>query len=174
MSNKRIILALLVVMLLTAGLACRFSAPDPTATPVETGISLPETSTQEPVEMPAEEIKTEPPTEITLETSGEILDLVRLDKSFWAQDGGTVFVAYFLENPNSHVIFEDVQNTIYLYGPNGEELDKNFSDLKWIFPGQVVGIVSTFFLTDESIVISGVDVEWAYSSTAPALSLIHI
>ena len=168
MLNKRIILALLVAMLLIASLACRFSAPDPTATPVETGISFPETITQEPAETPAVDIVTEPPTEITQDSGGEILDLVRLDKSFWAQDGGNVFVAFFLENPNSHVIFEDIQNTIYLYGPTGEEIDKNYSDLKWIFPGQAIGIVSRFYLSDESIVISGVDVEWEYGSTTPA------
>lgn len=166
MFKKRIMIALLVIFPLVVGPACRFTASDPTATPVATTEAVLEepatTATEAPTEAPTLQI-----TPSAESTSGP-QDLILLNKSLWAQQDTTVFVSFFFENPNRELLFEDVNYTVYLYDANGDEIDNDTSTVRWIFPGQTFGIVFTFHLSDESVTVDSVHVDWNYDSTSPA------
>ncbi len=162
MIKKRLLIALFVIFPLVVGLACLGGKPDPTATPTEEPTEA--VVTEEPTEEPTEEV-TEEPTEVTEEpteatgSTGEAQDLVMLEKSLWLQEEDDVFVAFFFENPNSDLIFEDVEYTVYLWDENDAEIDSSSSSIRWIFPNQVFGITFTFWL-DEGVTVSSASVDW--------------
>lgn len=173
MRRKTLIIVILIIIPMLAGLACRFTAGDPTATPrveIETEegavTEAAEEPTDPPIAAPTEAVETEAPTETTGEQAFQ--ELVRLDKSAWIQDEDTVFVAFFFQNPNSNLLFEDVQYTVTLYGPNNEEIDSDTSYVRWIFPEQTFGIAFSFYLADETVTVDSAAVEWVYDSTSPA------
>jgi len=165
MIKKRILVALFVIFPLVVSLACRFSAADPTATPTEEAIMPTEEVIIAPTEAPTEEQVTE---ETAPAITSEIQELVMLEKSFWTQRDTTVFVSFFFENPNSHVIFENVEYTVLLYNANGDEIDSDTTIVRWVFPNQTLGIVFNFYLSDETVTIDSVSVDWDYDSTTAA------
>ena len=127
MRKKIFTVIVLIILPILAGLACRFTAADPTATPrveiqpeVEQEAEVEEEPTTPPIELPTEVVETEAPVEPAGEESFQ--DLVRLDKNVWIQEENTVFVAFFFQNPNSNILFEDVEYTVTLFGPNDEEI----------------------------------------------------
>lgn len=170
MSKKLSVLAFLILTLLAAGLACRFTAADPTATPVVVVETEEIEETEAPTPPPTEEPTTIEETETPVEPTEEegFKDLVRLEKSLWIQDENTVFVSFFFENPNHNLIFEDVEYSVYLYGPNGEEIDSDTSYVRWIFPEQTFGIAFNFYLSDETVTVDSATVDWVYDDTYPA------
>lgn len=153
MIKKRFWMALVVIFPLVVGLACLSSAPDPTATPTEELVV--------PIEAPTEEIIAENAPTVT----SEFQELVMLEKNFWAQKEGTVFISFFLENPNSDVIFEGVKYTIVLSDANGNEIESDYATIQWIYPNQSLGIVFNFYLYDERVSVNAVDITWEYEGT---------
>lgn len=157
MHKKRFLVAFLVIFPLVVGLACRFTAkePSPTQTPVVVTAAAPDESVDVATEAVTEPVDT-----------GEIQDLVLLDNSVWSQDGASVFTAFFFQNPNGSVTFEDVEYTVYLYDIDGNEIANDYSSVRWIFPGETIGIVFTFYLEDENLVVDSSDIEWDYDTAS--------
>jgi len=169
MFKNRLLVVLFVIFPLAVGLACLSSAPDPTATPIppEPTVAILETEppTQEPTQGPTAEPITE--TEETAPVvSGEFQELVLLDDSLWAQEESSVFVSFFLKNPNGNLIFEDVEYTVHLYDASGAEIESDYSTVRWIFPNQSLGIVHNFWLSDETLTVNDVEVDWVYEGTS--------
>jgi len=156
MVKKRVLITLFVLFPLIVGLACLGSAREPT----EEAIVIPTEETEEIIEESTEEAEEE------TEEPGEFQDLIMLDKSFWIQEDTTVFVSFFFENPNSGILFEDVEYTVYLYDANGDEIDSDYSTVRWIFPEQTFGIVFNFYLSDESITVDSATVDWEYDEAS--------
>lgn len=164
MQKKRLLIAFLVIFPLFVGLACRFTAKG--QTPTEEIVTEVETEvTEEPTVAPTQEEVEEPV------DTGEFQELVMLDNSLWVQDGTDVFTAFFFENPNSSLIFEDVEYTVYLYDTSGNEIDSDYSTVRWIFPDQTFGIVFNFYLDDENITVDSASVDWSYDSTTASNGL---
>jgi len=155
MLKKHLIIALFVLFPLVVGLACLSSSKTPTEAPEEEVIIGPTAE-----EIPVIEEETEPV------DTGDPQDLVLLDKSLWVQEDTTVFVSFFFENPNTDVLFEDVEYTVYLYDANGDEIDSDYSTVRWIFPEQTFGIVFNFYLSDENITVDSATVDWEYEDTS--------
>ncbi len=162
MSKKRLWIAFFIIFPLVVGLACRFSpVKDPTATPTMEDIVQAQTEalTQAPTEAQMQET--------TVAASGETQDLVLLDQDFWTQDGDTVIMVFFFENPNRDVTFEDVDYTIHLYDAGGAEIQSDGDFIRWVFPGQTLGITSTTYLDDENQVVDSISVDWEYNTGSP-------
>ncbi len=158
MLKKRIIIALFVLFPLVVGLACLGSGSQETEEPEEEEVVVLTEATEEEV---AEE-----PTQEPEEESGEPQDLLLLDNSLWFQEDTTVFVSFFFENPNADILFEDVEYTVYLYDADGDEIDSDYSTVRWIFPSQIFGIVFNFYLADEDILVDAVTVDWEYDDAS--------
>jgi hypothetical protein len=161
MVKKRLLTALFVVFPLIVGLACRFSPQkDPTATPTmeETIQDQTETVTQAATEGRTTETETV--------SSGETQELKLLDKFFWMRDGLDVFVAFFFENVNIDITFEDVDYTLHLLDASGNELQSESDSVRWIFPSQTLGIVSMLYLDDENQIVDSVSIDWEYGTSS--------
>ena len=166
MRKKHNFIVLFMLFPLVVGLACRFTAKEPTPTQASQVIVV--TATPEPATVSTEE----PVEEVTEPIDNSVpQDLVMLDNGQWFQEGADVFTSFFFENPNSDLIFEDVEYTVYLYDADGNEIDSDYSTIRWIFPGQTFGIVFNFYLDDESTLIDSVNVDWTYDSTTPSNGL---
>jgi hypothetical protein len=158
MIKRRLIIALLILFPLVVGIACLGSAGKPTE---ETRVTLSPEAAEETVEETAETVEEESES-IAAETPKE---LIMLEKSLWVQEEKTVFVSFFFQNPNTDLIYEDVEYTVYLYNANGDEIDNDNSFVRWIFPEQTFGIVFNFYLSEEDIIVNSVSVEWEYRDT---------
>ncbi len=170
MNKRNIWLAALIILPMLAGLACRFSAGDPTATPRVNVAPDDEQETEEPTFPPTEEPTPIAETEETIAPNEEesFQDLVKLEQSLWVQEEDTVFVSFFFQNPNSNLIFEGVEYKVDLFGPNGEEIDSDTSYVRWIFPEQTFGIALNFYLSDETVTVDSITVDWVYADTFAA------
>ncbi len=168
MIKRHLTIALLILFLLVVGLAaCLDSASKPT---IGSGVAtIPPQPTDESSTDPGEaEEFSEESTGIAAtepEDSDEPQDLTLLEKSLWVQEDKTVFVSFFFENPNPDLIFEDVEYTVYLFDASGKEIDSESSTVRWVFPEQPFGIVFNFYLSDETITVDSVSVDWVYGDT---------
>ena len=89
-------------------------------------------------------------------------ELILLDDITWIQNENTIFTAFFLENPNTDLIFEDVGYTIYLFDASGNEISSSIYSVRWIFPSQTIGIVVNSFLSDDDPAVNSVSIEWEF------------
>ncbi len=160
MRKRNLWIIALIILPMLAGLACRFTAPKPTEPP-EVVVETEETTeaVAPPEEEPTATTETQP------STNEEVQDLIRLENSLWVQDESVVFVSFLFQNPNKNIIFEDVEYTIYLYGPDDEEIDRDTSYLYRIFPEQTHGIAQSIYLSDDNVTVSSAAVEWVYDET---------
>jgi hypothetical protein len=187
MFKNRLTLAAVMIFVLVTGLACFCSVPDgltsifedltgevvetPLLELVEETLEAPiEEPTAEPTEEPVAEPTAEPTLEVIEETppatTGEFEDLILLDNSLWVQEEDKVYIYVILENPNSDVIFEDVEIFFTLFDAAGEEIESNSSYVRSIFPGQGFGGVQTIYLDDENSTVDSVLVEWGDLETS--------
>lgn len=163
---KKNIIIIMILFPLIVGLACRFtSSPDPTATPTDEPVVVIET---EPVIEPTLAAPTlmsvqEEPTAQSITVPK---DLVILEKSTWIQEGSTVFVGYLIENPSSDIIYENVEFTIRILGSAGNTIDTSYAYVNWFFPNTTNGIVATFWISDESVMVNSTDVSWTFTGTS--------
>ncbi len=170
MFKKGLIITAFILFPLVIGLACSLSQPDPTATPVPTATEVVMAEQTEPTEEVITQEPTLPPTEesereLNPLNSSDAQGLVLLDQSLWAQKEGVVFVSFFIENPNEDLVFEDTEYTIYLYDANGNEIDSDYSNIRYLYPQQAFGITHYFYLSDESVTVDSVDVDWTHEKT---------
>ena len=161
MHKRRLLYAFLIIFPVIAGMACRLTAKAPTPTPEVVVV----TATSGPTE-----VVTEAATEAVTEPvdTDEVQDLVLLDNSLWTQVGANVFTSFILKNPNSNLVFEDVEYTVHLYDADGNEIDSDYSTIRWVLPSETFGIVFNFYLDDENILVDSVSVDWEYNSTTAA------
>jgi uncharacterized protein YcfL len=166
MIKRRLKIAVLILFLLVVGPGCL----DSSATPTGDGIAtISKATIEENTTLSSEETtqETTPVTPTEPEQIDSPQDLTMLEKSLWVQEGKTVFVSFFFENPNTDLIFEDVTYTVYLYDASGEEIDSDSSTMRWVFPEQTIGIVFNFYLPDEDITVDSVSVEWEMEDSHP-------
>lgn len=164
MFKKRLIILSFIIFPLVVGTACLVSLPFGSKDTPEPEIIV------EPTEEVIQEITEEPEVEMPEETEIPVDPVFfqepkLLDKSLWVQEDTDVFVSFFLENPNSNVIIEGLEYTVYLYDASGTEIESDYNFLRWMFPNQAVGIVTTFYLSDESVTVDKVDIKWEYDDT---------
>lgn len=170
-------IALFVIFPLVLGLACRGSSPDPTATPTEE-IAVVVEPTEAPTEAPVEDPTPEPleePTEAPVEEPaedpvqdtdnfqiGDVGGLIVQENRQWIQGDYSVFVAFFIENPDDELIYKDVSYEITLYGSDGSELDTYYESIRWVFPDAPTAVVADVYLADESVEVDYVSVTMSY------------
>ena len=173
MSSKTKLFILLAFSFpLILGLACGISqkTPDPTAT-------LPPVIAQ-----PTEEIVTEEPGEPVLESPTEpaVVEppsqasegLVMLDNSIFIQDGTSLVSVFMLQNTDSQITLKDVEVIVDAYNASGAKVETVTEYLSYIFPGQILGIVSDIWL-DEGVTVESVNADWIIRSSEPASSLVN-
>ncbi|MCB2209358.1 FxLYD domain-containing protein [bacterium] len=132
-----------------------------TACTPQTATSTPEE--EEVVEAPTEDtLSTEAATEEAPAETEALQDLVLLDQNYWVQDGEDVFTVFFFENPNTSQIISDLNYTIFLYDPDGAQIQSESDNVLWIYPGQKVGITAVFSLANESVTVGSVSIDWTY------------
>ena len=164
MSSKTKLFILLAFSFpLILGLACGISqkTPDPTAT-------LPPVIAQ-----PTEEIVTEEPGEPVLESPTEpaVVEppsqasegLVMLDNSIFIQDGTSLVSVFMLQNTDSQITLKDVEVIVDAYNASGAKVETVTEYLSYIFPGQILGIVSDIWL-DEGVTVESVNADWIIRS----------
>lgn len=168
MSKKILIIIALIIFPLVVGLACRFtSSPDPTPTPTEELVIEIESPTEAPtLVIVQEEEQEEEQVEPTPEPVEVATDLVILEESAWMQEGSLVFVGYLIENPSSDLLYENVEFTIRLFGFSGNLIDTGYSSVPWFFPNMTTGVVSTFYVDDDSVIVDSVEVNWTFKGTS--------
>jgi hypothetical protein len=167
---KKTIIIIMILFPLIVGLACRFtSSPDPTATPTEDPAvviatePVVEPTLAVPTRMSEQEETQEEPTAQPVESPK---DLVVLEKSTWIQEESTVFVGYLIENPSSDILYEDIEFTIRIFGSAGNLIDTSYAYLPWFYPNTTYGIASTFWISDESVMVNSADVSWTFTGTS--------
>ena len=167
MKKKWLKLSLLLVLPLAVGLACQITNP------LSRFFNQPTEELTEiiPMEEATEAVVTEPAaTEALMETlepaSGEEQDLVMAEKDFWYQEDGIVYLAFYFENPNADILFEDIDYTIFLYDANGAEIQTDTSYIRYLFPASTFGVSHTVYLEDETAVVDSISIEWTYISGA--------
>ena len=163
MYKKQLFFVFFLIFPLIVGLACSFTAKEPTPTQAPQVIVV--TATPEPAIVATEETVEEVTEPVG---SGALQDLVLLDNIFWGQDDGTVVTTFFLHNPKGDQVFEGIEYTVHLYDANGNEITSDYSTVRWIFPGQTFGIVLNFYLDDENTIVDSISVDWEYDSTFAA------
>lgn len=166
MPKKSFIIMLFMLFPLLVGLACLSSRPDPTATPTEEPVVVVVTEVVEVVVEPTSPPPTLAPVEEeepTPEPTESPKDLVVLDQSTWIQEESNVFVGYLIENPFSDILYENVEFTIRLFGAAGNLIDTGYASVPWFFPNTRTGVVSTFWLSDESIMVDSVELNWTFT-----------
>lgn len=169
MHNKRLILALIIVLVLTTSMAC-LSFGTKSIDTEEIGQIIEDIAEEVEEQISSDEEEgVISPAEVTEETgssdTGAFQELILLDKSAWIQDETTVFISFFFENPNPDLIFEDVDYTVYLYDANGNEIGNDYSFVRWIFPNQTFGIVFNYYLSEDDPEVVSVSIEWEYDDT---------
>ena len=176
MQNRKLIFISIIILVLTTSLAClgfgsRSINEDDISEIVE-GIAEEVVDIAEEVEeeiLSDEEEGDTPPAEVTEEaesdSTGGFQELVMLDNNIWIQEETTVFISFFFENPNSDLIFEDVDYTVYLYDANGNEIGSDYSFVRWIFPNQTFGIVFNYYLSEDDPAVDSVTIDWEYDGT---------
>ena len=151
MTKKHLTLvALFMIFPLIVGLACLSSTPNSSAPSQPILADQENGATTEPMEQE------------------KFQELVLLDNNFWTQRSGAVFVSYLFQNLNSNVIFNDVEYTIQLFDSSGSEIEMDYGTIPEIYPNQTFGVVSNFYLEDESITINTVSIDWEYAKTSSA------
>jgi hypothetical protein len=167
MIKKHWTIAVLTLFSLVISPACLGSVGIPTGEEIAT---MPENAIEEsPTDPDDETTKVSTPISPSEAEDGEgSQELSMLEKSLWVQEDQMVFVSFFFENPNTDLIFEDIEYTVYLFDANGHEIDSDTSTVRWIFPEQTFGIVFNFYLSDETITIDSVSVDWEVEDTFSA------
>ena len=167
MKKKWLKLSLLLVLPLAVGLACQITNP------LSRFFNQPTEELTEitPMEEATDAVVTEPAaTEALMETlepaSGEEQDLVMAEKDFWYQEDGIVYLAFYFENPNADILFEDIDYTIFLYDANGAEIQTDAAYIRYLFPASTFGVSHTVYLEDETAVVDSISIEWTYISGA--------
>ena len=155
MKKKWLKLSLLLVLPLAVGLACQITNP------LSRFFNQPTEELTEiiPMEEATEAVVTEP-------ASGEEQDLVMAEKDFWYQEDGIVYLAFYFENLNADILFEDIDYTIFLYDANGAEIQTDAAYIRYLFPASTFGVSHTVYLEDETAVVDSISIEWTYISGA--------
>jgi hypothetical protein len=169
MKKKWLKIGLLLILPLMVGMACVATdaissifnrASDELTDIVPTDIiDIPETVITEPV-----------PTEELVETlepvDGEEQDLRMLEKDFWYQEEGAVYLAFYFENPNADILFEEIEYTVFLYDANGAEIQTDSAYIRYLFPASTFGVSDIVYLDDETALVDSISIEWTYVSGA--------
>jgi hypothetical protein len=166
MKKRNLWIIALVILPTLAGLACRFTAADPTESSQRIEI-IEEPTTPPPTDEPAQEptmpVLAEPTQEQAPERTSP-QDIVLLEQRFWTQDEDTVDVYFFFENPNQDFIFEDFSYTIRIFDENENEIDDYSINLPWFFPEDLIMADNRFYLADETITVESTSIEWDFQS----------
>ena len=166
MKKKWFKLTFLLILPLIIGLACQISNPLSRILNKPTEEELVDVTTEEPVVVVTEPVNGEAINETLMPSTGEELDLVMLDEDFWIQQDSSVYIAFYFQNPNSDLLFEDIDYTIYLYDANGNEIQTYDSYLRYLFPQETFGLSEIIYLDDETATVDSVEIEWTYLSGA--------
>jgi hypothetical protein len=167
MRKKKLIFILMIVLVLTTSVACLSFGTELVEDIVEEVQDIAEEV--EDIAEPDEEEEVTSPAEVTEEAesddTGGFQELVMLENNVWIQEETTVFISFFFENPNSDIIFEDVDYNVYIYDANGNEIGSDYSFVRWIFPNQTFGIVFNYYLSEDDPAVDSVSIEWEYEDT---------
>lgn len=166
MKKKWLKLSFLLVLPLIVGLACQISNPLSLIFNKATEEELVDVTTEEPVVVVTEPANAEEIVETLMPSTGEELDLVMLDEDFWIQEDGAVYLAFYFQNPNPDLLFEDIDYTIYLYDASGREIQTYDSYLRYLFPQETFGLSEYIYLDDETATVDSIEIEWTYLSGA--------
>lgn len=158
MSKQSRLFILFFVIPLLLALACRRSAPDPTATPTDEPQIVIEIPTPEPHlgEQPAVETETEV-------ADPAVKDLIFLDQS-WFQVGDQVFAAFQFSNPHTETRFEGLDFRVLAYDSAGNKVGEDYLFTAQVFPGQDFWLTSNLFLGDDNVQVDNVVISWDFLS----------
>ncbi|MBG0787320.1 MAG: hypothetical protein H0S79_19695 [Anaerolineaceae bacterium] len=166
MKKKWLKLTFLLILPLVIGLACQVSNPLSQLLNKPTEEELVYITTEEPDVVATEADETDLLAETLVPATGDELDLVMLDEDFWTQEDGSVYLAFYFQNPNVDILFEDIDYTIYLYDADGNEVQTYDSFLRYLFPQETFGLSEIVYLDDETVTVDSIEIEWTYLSGA--------
>lgn len=169
MKKKWLKMGLLLILPLTFGMACQITD---TISSIFNRVSneltevVPTVISQATEAVITEPAETEELIGTLAPASGDEQDLRMLEKDFWYQEDGVVYLAFYFENPNADILFEDIDYTIYLYDADGNEIQADASYIRYLFPASTFGISDSVYLEDENAVVDSISIEWTYTSGA--------
>ena len=166
MKKKWLKITILVILPLVVGMACQLTAPISRIFNKATEEELVDIGPAETDVIVTEPVGAEEINDTLEPVTGEEQDLVMQGEDFWIQQETSVYLAFYFYNPNSEILFEDIEYTIYLYDAAGAELTNYTSDLRYLFPQETFGFSEIVYLDDETAVVDSVEIEWTYLSGA--------
>ena len=166
MKKKWLKLSLLLTLPLIVGLACQITNPLSRFFNQSTEELTEIIPTETPAALATEPVLTEDLVETLEPATGEEQDLRMAEKDFWYQEDGIVYLAFYFENPNADILFEDIDYTVYLYDASGNEIQTDASYIRYLFPASTFGVSDNVYLDDENAVVDSISIEWTYVSGA--------